>query len=135
MNGDQLATTGHGIEDMDARELCDLSYALITGGIERQYYALLSGGAKFEDSTDPIGDQITEFEEKFGLREDPSAIALELHKRLLASRGIPWDDTPVGAGSGEWWDQDIEFTDMSDLDKKKQASEGIARTRRIFRKE
>jgi hypothetical protein len=60
---------------------------------------------------------IVRFEERMGLREDPEAIALELHRQLLKSRGIAWDETPVGPGSGQWWDQDIEFSDMSDLDK------------------
>ncbi len=118
---------------MDARELCNVAYSSIIANVERSYYAQLSAGAKWE-TEDPLGDMITRFEERIGLREDPEAIALELHKQLLASRGIEWDDTPVGAGSGQWWDQDVEFTDMSDLDatarRKKSASQGKGLFRR-----
>lgn len=132
MNGDFLLAHGHGIEDLDVRELCDVAYASIVQAIERSYYAAVAAGAKFENTRDPLGDQIVQFEEKIGLRENPEDIALELHKQLLKSRGIEWDDTPVGAGSGQWWDQDIEFTDMSDLDAAKKRSEGISKTRGLF---
>lgn len=84
----------------------------------------MAAGAKWEDATDPLGDMIVRFEERVGLRENPEAIAFELHKQLLKSRGIEWDDTPVGAGSGQWWDQDVEFTDMSDLDKTSRRRKG-----------
>lgn len=124
VNGTFLRSHGHGIEALEVRELCDISYALITEGIERDYYARVAAGAKWEDATDPLGDMIVRFEERVGLRENPEAIAFELHKQLLKSRGIEWDDTPVGAGSGQWWDQDVEFTDMSDLDKTSRRRKG-----------
>lgn len=117
MNGDFLRRHGRGIEKFDARELCDIAYSSIVADMERQYYALVASGAKWENSDDPLRDTITRFEERAGLRENPEEVAMELHKQLLKARGIEWDDTPVGAGSGKWWDQDVEFTDMSDLDK------------------
>jgi hypothetical protein len=134
VNGDFLLAHGHGIQELDPRELCDLSYALIVRDMEQSFYAVVSSGnAKFEES-DPLGEQIALFEEKIGLREDPAAIALELHKRLLAAQGKEWDDTPVGAGSGQWWDQDVEFTDMADLDAPQRKRESMDRTRRLFPK-
>lgn len=39
-----------------------------------------------------------------------------MHRQWLKDQGKEWDDTPVGAGSGQWWDQDVEFTSMGDLD-------------------
>jgi len=86
--------------------------------MERNYYALVARGATWEHVDDPLGDQVERFEEHIGLRENPEALAMEMHKMLLASRGIEWDDTPVkGSGSGQWWDQDIDdFRDMSQLD-------------------
>lgn len=116
VNGDFIRAHGHGIEHLRPRELCDVAYALLIDDIERNYYALLASGATWKDTSDPLGDSVTRFEERMGLRENPADIALELHKQLLKQRGIEWDDTPVGAGSGQWWDQDIEFTSMGDLD-------------------
>jgi hypothetical protein len=76
----------------------------------------VAAGAQWKDSHDPLGDEITRFEERIGLRENPEEIALMMHKQFLKDQGREWDDTPVGAGNGQWWDQDVEFTDMSDLD-------------------
>ena len=112
-----LRAHGHGIEELSTRELCDVAYATIVSDLERQYYALLAAGAKWEGTSDPLGDQVTQFEERIGLRDDPAAWALEQHKAFLAAQGKEWDDTPVTGGSGEWWDQDVEFTSMSDLDR------------------
>lgn len=125
MNGDLLRATGRGMETLSPRELCDVAWSAMLEGIEKQYYAMVAAGIKFE-AEDPMADQVTRLEEKIGLRYNPEDLALELHKTLLAARGIEWDDTPVGAGSGKWWDQDIDnFKDMSDLDaasKKKRVS-------------
>lgn len=76
----------------------------------------MAAGAKWEGTSDPLADDIRRLEERIGLRENPEEIALALHRQFLADQGKEWDDTPVGAGSGQWWDQDVEFTDMSDLD-------------------
>lgn len=116
MNGDFLRANGHGIEELCARELCDLAYAAITEGMERHYYALVAAGAKWEGTDDPLGDDIRRFEERIGLRDDPNAWALAMHKQMMAAQGKEWDDTPVAGGSGQWWDQDVEFSSMSDLD-------------------
>ena len=79
----------------------------------------MAAGATWQDTEDPLGEAITRAEERLRLREDPEAIALEMHRKLLAARGIPWDDTPVGQGAGQWWEQDVaDFRDMSDLDRK-----------------
>ena len=96
VNGDQLRATGRGIEHLNARELCNLTYSLLVADIERNYYARVSAGAKWENEEDPLGDAVARFEERIGMREDPDAIALALHRRWLESRGIAWDDTPVG---------------------------------------
>jgi photosystem II stability/assembly factor-like uncharacterized protein len=117
VNGDLIRNTGHGIEELNPRELCDVAYAAILDGLERRFYALTAAGAQWKDSEDPLGEQIERFEEKIGLRDDPNAWALAMHRQFMESQGREWDDTPVGAGSGEWWDQDVEFTSMSDLDK------------------
>jgi hypothetical protein len=116
VNGEFLRVHGHGIEQLDPRELCDLVYATLTGDIERHYYALVAAGAQWKDSSDPLGDDIVRFEERIGLRDDPAAWALEQHKLFLAAQGKEWDDTPVSAGSGQWWDQDVEFSSMESLD-------------------
>lgn len=34
----------------------------------------------------------------------------------MQAQGKAWDDTPV-VPDKEWWDQDMEFTDMDDLNK------------------
>lgn len=121
MNGDFLRRTGHGIGTLSPSELCDVAYATLVDGLERQYYAQLAAGARWDDD-DPLGETIVRLEERLGLREDPEALALELHKRMLAAQGKPWDDTPVGAGSGQWWEQDVDdFRDMSDLDRPRPA--------------
>jgi hypothetical protein len=111
-----LLRRGVFIENLDARELCDIAYSLLAEDIERSYYAQVAAGAKWEDVSDPLGEAMQRLDERLGLREDPEAVALELHKKLLAARGVEWDDTPVGGGSGEWWDQEAEFSSMSDLD-------------------
>jgi hypothetical protein len=107
------------VEELDPRELCDVAYAAITGDLEKHYYALVAGGMQWKDTEDPLGESIIRFEERIGLRDDPEALAMEMHKRFMAAQGKEWDDTPVGAGSGQWWDQDAEFTDMSALDGKR----------------
>lgn len=138
MNGDFIRAHGHGIQELDARELCDVAYAAIIGDIEQHYYALVASGATWKDTQDPLGDDITRFEERIGLRDNPEDIALEMHKQFLASQGKEWDDTPVGAGNGEWWDQDIEYGSMSDLDaaaKDRAAGTGMQRARGLFVKE
>ena len=112
-----LLRRGTRITDLDARELCDVAYSLLVEGIERGYYAQVAAGVKWKDVSDPLGEALYRLEEHLGLHEDPQAVAMELHKKMLKDRGIEWDDTPVsGGGSGEWWDQDAEFTSMSDLD-------------------
>ena len=103
--------------------------------MERHHYALVAAGATWKDSNDPLGDAIKRMEEQIGLRENPEDIALTLHKRWLADRGIEWDDTPVSAGSGQRWDQDVEFTDMSDLDRESRRREAVSRNRGLFAKE
>lgn len=116
VNGDFLRANGYGIEELDARELCDVAYAAITAGMERHYYALVAAGAKWEGTDDPLGDDIRKFEERIGLRDDPNAWALAMHRQMMEAQGKAWDDTPVTGGSGQWWDQDVEFSSMSDLD-------------------
>jgi hypothetical protein len=115
VNG-QLLRRGTSVGDLDARELCDVAYSLLAEDVERHYYAQVAAGSTWKDVSDPLGDAIARLQERLGLREDPEAVALELHKGLLAARGIEWDDTPVGGGSGQWWDQEAEFTVMGDLD-------------------
>lgn len=117
MNGDFLRANGHGIGTLAPSELCDVAYSALVEGLERQYYAQLAAGAKWDDA-DPLGEMIGRLEEQLSLRENPEAIALELHRRMMAAQGKEWDDTPVGAGSGQWWEQDVDdFRDMSDLDR------------------
>lgn len=119
VNGEFLRRTGRGIETLDVREACDLAYAVITSDMERNFYAMVSAGAKFTDSDDPLGDQVLRFEERAGLRFNPEDIALEAHRNWLRAQGKDWDDTPVGAGNGQWWDTNVEWTPrttMSDLD-------------------
>lgn len=123
------------MQDLAPRELCDLAYAAIIADIERSYYAQVSAGAEWKDASDPLGDSIRRFEERVGLRDDPEALALELHKGLLKSRGIEWDDTPVSGGSGKWWDQDVEFSDMSDLDAEAHRREAVSKNRGLFAKD
>lgn len=136
MNGDFIRSHGHGIETLSARELCDVAYSAIVADLERNYYAAVSAGAEFKDSKDPLGDSITRFEEKIGLRDNPEDLALAMHRQLLESRGIEWDDTPVsGAGMRGWWDQDVEFTDMSDLDKEAKRREAVSKNRGLFAKD
>ena len=132
MNGDFLRAHGYGIEELDTRELCDVAYASIVADMERNFYALVAAGAQWKDTRDPLGDDIRRFEERIGLRDNPEALALEMHKQFLAAQGKEWDDTPVGAGSGQWWDQDVEFSSMSDLDTAAKRSEGVAKTRGLF---
>jgi hypothetical protein len=134
VNGDFLRAHGYGIEELDARELCDVAYSCIVADMERHYYAQVAAGGKWEHSDDPLGDSIVRFEERIGLRDDPAALALEMHKRFLAEQGKEWDDTPVGAGSGEWWDQDVEFSSMGDLDQQAQRQQAANRNAGLFRK-
>jgi hypothetical protein len=103
--------------------------------MEHHYYAQVAAGATWKDTSDPLGDQIHRFEERIGLRENPEALALAMHKQLLKERGIEWDDTPVGSGNGEWWDQDAEFSDMSDLNREAERREAVSRNRGLFVKE
>lgn len=135
MNGDLLRAHGHGVQEMDARELCDVAYSAIIADIERGYYAHVAAGGKWENSSDPLGDMIARFEERAGLRDNPEELALTLHKQWLKQRGIEWDDTPVGAGNGQWWDQDVEFTDMSDLDAEARRRKAASRNRGLFVRE
>lgn len=116
------------------RELCDVAYSAIVSGMERHYYAMVAAGAKWESTSDPLLDSVERFEERTGLREDPEAIALEMHKQFLRSQGKTWDDTPVGAGNGQWWDQDVEFTDMSDLDQEQKRRTAAETNRGLFAK-
>lgn len=102
--------------------------------MERHYYAMVAAGGRWENSDDPLGDTIVRFEERIGLRENPEDIALALHRQFLASQGKEWDDTPVGAGNGEWWDQDVEFTSMSDLDQQAQRRRAAGRNAGLFKK-
>jgi hypothetical protein len=132
VNGDFVRAHGHGIEYLGVRELCDVAYSAIVGDMERHYYALVGAGASWKDSDDPLGDQVQRFEERIGLRDDPEALALEMHKQFLRAQGKDWDDTPVGAGNGEWWDQDVEFTDMSDLDAEARRRGSVSRTAGLF---
>lgn len=132
VNGDFLRTHGHGIECLDLRELCDVAYSLILADMERHYYALVAAGAEWKDSRDPLGDDIQRFEERIGLRDDPEALALALHKQFMKDQGKEWDDTPVGAGTGQWWEQDTEFTDMSDLDRTATRGHASERNRGLF---
>jgi hypothetical protein len=134
VNGDFLRSHGYGIEELDVRELCDVAYSAIVADMERQYYALVAAGGKWEHSDDPLGDSIVRFEERIGLRDDPAALALEMHKQFLAAQGKEWDDTPVGAGNGEWWNQNVEFTDMSDLDRQAERRRAAGRNAGLFRK-
>lgn len=127
MNGEFLRAHGHGIQELDVRELCSLAYAMITEDMTRHYYALVAAGAKFNDSEDPLGDQIYRFEEKIGIRFNPEDIALAAHKAWLKRRGMEWDDTPVGAGNGQWWDTNVEWTrqtTMGDLDTEAEKARG-----------
>lgn len=133
MNGDFLRACGHGIEGLDARELCDIAYAAITDDMTKQYYALIAAGATWKDTKDPLGDQISGFEERVGLRDDPAALALELHKKFLKLQGKEWDDTPASGGSGQWWDQETEFTSMSDLDQAAKQRQAGSRNKGLFR--
>lgn len=134
VNGDFLRAHGHGIEELTPRELCDIAYSAILEDMERHYYALVAAGATWKDTTDPLGDDIIRFEERIGLRDDPEALALEMHKQFLTSQGKEWDDTPVGAGNGQWWDQDVEFTDMSDLDREQKRRTAVEKNRGLFAK-
>jgi hypothetical protein len=129
VNGDFLRAHGRGIEELSPRELCDIAYSAILEDMERHYYALVAAGAQWKDSTDPLGDDIVRFEERIGLRDDP-----EMHKQFLRDQGKEWDDTPVGAGNGQWWDQDVEFTDMSDLDAEAKRRHAVERNRGLFAK-
>ncbi|HEY1705584.1 MAG TPA: hypothetical protein VGG75_38350 [Trebonia sp.] len=120
---------------LSARELCDVAYAAIIADMERHHYALVAAGAQWKDSRDPLGDDIARFEERIGLRDNPEALALALHKQFLADQGKEWDDTPVGAGNGEWWDQDAEFTDMRDLDAEAKRRAAAAKNYGLFAKD
>ena len=100
----------------------------------KHYYALVAAGAQWKDSRDPLGDDIQRFEERIGLRENPEEIALAMHRQFLKDQGKEWDDTPVGAGSGAWWDQDIEFTDMSDLDAEAKRRSAAAKSQALWGK-
>jgi hypothetical protein len=102
--------------------------------MERHHYAQMAAGAQWKDSTDPLGDAVQRFEERIGLRENPEDIALELHKQFLKAQGKEWDDTPVSGGSGNWWDQDVEFTDMSDLDREAKRRKAAEKKAGLFRK-
>jgi hypothetical protein len=134
VNGDFLRTHGHGIEQLSPRELCDVAYSSIVADMERHYYALVAAGAKWEDVSDPLGDDIQRFEERIGLRDDPEAIALAMHRQFLKDQGKEWDDTPVGAGTGQWWEQDTEFTSMSDLDQASKRRQAVEKNRGLFAK-
>jgi hypothetical protein len=134
VNGDFVRAHGYGIEGLGVRELCDIAYAAIIADMERHYYALVAAGAKWEGTNDPLGDDIEKFEERIGLRDDPQAWAMEQHKAFLKAQGKEWDDTPVAAGSGQWWDQDVEFSDMADLDKEAHRREAVSRNRGLFAK-
>lgn len=94
----------------------------------------MSAGAKWEGTSDPLGDSVRRFEERIGLRDNPEDTAMALHRQLLAARGIEWDETPVSAGSGQWWDQDVEFSDMSDLDAASRKREAVSTNRGLFAK-
>jgi hypothetical protein len=107
---------------------------MIIADLERTYYAQVASGAKWEGTSDPLGDAVHRFEERIGLRDNPEDIALAMHKQMLAARGIEWDDTPVGAGSGQWWDQDVEFTEMSDLDAQARKRDAGSTSRGLFAK-
>lgn len=118
VNGALLRGAGYGVEDLHVSELCDVAYSMLTDDLERNYYAQVAAGMTFKDSDTPLADAVYRFEERIGLRENPESIAMELHKRWRAAQGLAWDDTPVGQGGGNWWEQDVEdFRDMSDLDK------------------
>jgi hypothetical protein len=134
VNGDFLRANGIGIEELDPRELCDVAYSSVIADMERHHYAMVSAGATWKDSDDPLGDSIVRFEERVGLRDNPEDLALMLHKKFLESKGIEWDDTPVSAGSGKWWDQDVEFTDMSDLDREAKRRAAAETNRGLFAK-
>lgn len=134
VNGDFLRAHGHGIEELGARELCDIAYAAILEGMERHFYAMVAAGAKWEGTDDPLGDDVRRFEERIGLRDDPMAWALEQHKLFLKAQGKEWDDTPVSGGSGQWWDQDVEFTDMADLDREHKRRTAVEKNRGLFAK-
>ena len=101
--------------------------------LTRHHYAQVAAGAKWE-TEDPLGDAVRKFEEQVGLRDDPNAWALEQHKKMLAAQGKEWDDTPVKGGSGQWWDQDVEFTEMSDLDRQSSRKQTVNRNRGLFAK-
>lgn len=116
------------------REMCDAAYSAIVADVERNFYAQVAAGAQWKDSTDPLGDTIERLEERLGLREDPEAIALAMHKAFMLSQGKEWDETPVGAGSGQWWDQDVEFSDMSDLDQEAKRRTAAETNRGLFAK-
>lgn len=79
------------------------------------FRAQVAAGAQFE-SDDPLGEKITRFEEEIGLRVNPADVALALHRQWMAQQGKAWDDTPV-AGDDRWWDQNIEYTGMEDLNR------------------
>lgn len=132
VNGDFLRAHGHGIEQLSPRELCDVAYSCIIADMEQHYYALVAAGATWKDTKDPLGDDIARFEERIGLRDNPEELALALHKQFLAAQGKEWDDTPVGAGSGQWWDQDVEFSDMGDLDREAKRRAAAEKNRGLF---
>lgn len=134
VNGEFLRAHGHGLQELDVRELCDVAYSAIITDIERNYYALVAAGAQWKDSRDPLGDQVARFEERLGLRDDPEALALAMHKQFMLDQGKEWDETPVGTGSGQWWDQDVEFSDMSDLDQTAKRRTAAETNRGLFAK-
>jgi hypothetical protein len=84
------------------------------------FRARVSRGEKFE-AQDPLGDEIRAFEESIGLRGGANAeeLALAMHKEWMRQQGKEWDDTPVtGKQADRWWDQDVEYKSMDDLNRK-----------------
>lgn len=79
------------------------------------FRAQVAAGATWEEP-DPLGDRIRRFDEELGFVHSPAADALAMHKAWMAQQGREWDDTPVAADD-RWWDQDVEFTDMTSLNR------------------
>lgn len=115
IDGQQVRATGRGIEGLTLRQVCNVAYSLVIDEMTLTFRAQVAAGAKFEVD-DPLGERIERFEEEIGLRFDPAAAALAMHKAWMTAQGKAWDDTPVTADA-RWWDQDVEFTSMDDLNK------------------
>jgi hypothetical protein len=114
LDGRQIASTGRGIESLTLRQLCNLAYAHYLDEMALTFRAQVAAGAKW-DTDDPFAEKVEEFEEKISLRYDPAETARAMQRAWVEAQGGSWDETPVEA-SKNWWDKDVEFTSMGDLD-------------------